>query len=234
MKTKLFICLLNYLFIGLLPQHAMADTISNNNYSINVDKINTNPQPSPQPQVLGVSHMRNKTFTTGHNYTVKNSKDSFSINLSQDIIDYGILSSTNPVLRTSRIAFNNPSAGAEILTFENHPLQSSTNDRIQNTSCDNGACTPITAATWTNTLTYGFGYRCESNQPDLCDTQFIHADYYKQYPDDSINQEYQLLLLSQETTGKETAQITDKVNISGTQKTGAYYNSITYLAIPNF
>ncbi|HWY78893.1 MAG TPA: hypothetical protein VNW29_00890 [Candidatus Sulfotelmatobacter sp.] len=211
-----------------------ANTISNNNYSIDVRKIDTNPQPSLKIRAIRENNIEIKKFTTGPNYTSTASNDTFSINLPQNIIDYGILSSTNPVIRSSQISFLNPQLGAEILTVENHPLFSVTNDVIQNTNCDNGACTSITASLWKNTLTYGFGYRCDSANSMFCDQQFSFSNYYKQYPDNSRNQDYQMLLINKSGSTLSKVNITYKVNISGTQKPGGYYNSITYLAIPNF
>jgi hypothetical protein len=211
-----------------------ADTLTNNNYSVDVGNIDTNPQPTnttPQ-QVLGEQSPKPE-FATGPDYTINTSNDNFSFNISQNIIDYGILSATNPVIRNSIISFSGPKFGAEILTYENHPLQSLKNDLIQNTTCDNGSCSPITAAAWDNTLTYGFGYRCDSQNIVACDPQFIPSDYYKQYPYDSINQ-LPTPVLSNSGHTQTTGTITYKVNISGTQKANGYYNNITYLAIPSF
>lgn len=216
------------------PQKVNADTVSNGNYSIDVNTIDTNPQPTPYSHVLGTNTIQQSSFTTGPNYTVNTSQDAFSIRLSQDSIDYGILSSTNPVIRTATITITNPSLGAEVVTDENHPLLFGSKNVIYNTSCDNGACTPDTAAQWTNTLTYGFGYRCDSENAGVCDPQFSEPDYFKQYPNDAGNQNVVTILTSHPKEATTKVTITDKINISGTQKTGAYYNSITYLAVPNF
>src|SRR6185312_9640643 len=99
-------------------------------------------------------------------------------------------------------------------------------------SCDNGTCTPEIAASWTNALTYGFGYRCDSKETNLCDVQFSTPYYFKSFPDKSSAHAAEPIMISRK--GQSQATITYKVNISGTQKTGGYYNSITYLAIPNF
>ncbi len=233
----IIICLFAYLFICLFPTHALGDTLSNGSYSINVGNIDTNPQPTQRPkqtsQVLGTSAPQPE-FTTGPNYTVNTSNDSLSINTSQNTIDYGILSSTNPVTRISNISFSNSQFGAEILTYENRPLETIKNDIIQNTSCDDGDCSSFTAAVWTNTLTYGFGYRCDSQDSTLCDPQFANADYFKQYPEDSLDELAEPLLISNHSSHTNKAVVTYKVNIPGTQKPGAYYNSITYLAVPGF
>lgn len=238
-KTVIFfsivICLLSYFSIGLFPSTAMGDMITNGNDSIDVGNIDTNPQPTqkPQPQVLGAQSPKPE-FTTGPDYTITTSTDSFSFQVSENAIDYGILSSTNPVLRNSTIFFSGPKSGAEILAYENNPLQSLKNDTIENTTCDNGACSPIIAALWTNTLTYGFGYRCDSQRANACDPQFSTSNYFKQYSNDSLNQ-LPASILDNYANSKETeGTITYKVNISGTQKPAGYFNSITYLAVPNF
>jgi hypothetical protein len=234
-KTSLsiIVCIFAYLFICFFPPLVAGDTVSNGNYSIDVGNIDTNPQPTIQPKkVLGTQ--TKSEFTTGPNYTINTSNDSFSVKLSQDSIDYGILSSTNPVIRTSGISFSNTHSGAEVLVREDHPLLFPPNNFIQNTTCDNGVCSPSTASSWTNTLTYGFGYRCDSLNKNVCDPQFSTSNYFKQYPSDSQNQEAVPILLSSKNESKTQATITYKVNISGTQKAGSYYNSITYLAIPNF
>lgn len=222
-------------FNPFLLQSTIADTLSNNNYSIDVGDIDTNPQPTTKPpqQVLG-SQSPKPEFTTGPNYTATPSNDSFSVQLSQNLIDYGILSSTNPVIRTSDISLSDPTFGGEILAYENHPLQSVKNDVIQNTTCDNGECNQETAAQWNNTLTFGFGYRCDSEDPTACDPQLSTSNYFKQFSNDSSNQPFEPTVINSAHDSTVNATITYKVNISGTQKSTAYYNNITYLAVPNF
>jgi hypothetical protein len=229
----ILILLFSFIHIYYLSKPVFADTVSDTNYSVDVGNIDTNPQPTPKSQVLDVTNISQpKEFTTGSNYTVSTSNDSFSMQLSQDSIDFGILSSTNPVIRTSGITLTNGLHGGEIFSYENHPLTSSTNDVIENTTCDNGSCSSEIAAPWSNTLTYGFGYRCDSTNTKVCDPQFSQSNYFKQYPNDADSQPPEAVIAN--SNGQAKTTITYKVNISGTQKTGGYYNSITYLAIPNF
>ena len=232
-KTIILFSLVS-LFISFFTKQALGDTVSDGNYSIDVNTIDTNPQPTPRQNILKKVFSQESYFTTGLDYTVLISHDSFSINLSQNTIDYGILSSTNPVTRTAQITIGNPALGAEVLTSEDYPLLSAKQNLIQNTTCDNGMCTPTAAAQWTNTLTYGFGYRCDSQEINLCDSQFSADNFFKQYPNDAANQNFVPVITSLSKTSSSKATITNKVNISGTQKSGAYYNSITYLAVPNF
>ncbi|MGI8419557.1 MAG: hypothetical protein ACR2LN_02835 [Candidatus Levyibacteriota bacterium] len=220
-------------------ESAHADTVSNSNYSIDVDNIDTNPQPTPKKtvqQVLGTSITQSlkSDFTTGPNYTVKESTDSFSLGVAQNAIDLGVLSAANPVIRNSEIFLTNADHGGEILTYQNHPLLAQDKKIIPDTSCDNGACTETTGAPWESNLTYGFGYRCDSVTSQICDQQFNKVDIFKQFPDNSKNEFLQPIIMSHHSSGKTTGTVTYKVTISATQNQEGYYNSITYIAIPNF
>lgn len=222
---------------GIFPENVIGNSISNDNYSIDVNTIDTNPQPTTPPQkhqVLGISSYVPNYFTTGPDYKVNTSNASLTFETSQNLIDYGILSSTNPVIRTSELSLSSPDLGGQIISYEDNPLSTTTNDVIQNTTCDNGSCSPDIPAPWVNTLTYGFGYRCDSEMNETCDTQFSNADYFKPYSVDSENQLPETIVTSTNGGSSTKATITYKVNISGTQKTGGYYNNLTYMAIPNF
>jgi hypothetical protein len=225
------LCLL--LLTSYFTKPVAAETVSSENYSVDIGNIDTNPQPSPRPQILG-THLTTINNETGYNYSITTSGDTFSFAISQNDIDYGILSSTNPIIRTSDIYLSGSLLGSQLLGYENHPLFSSTKDVIQNTSCDNGACSPQVGAIWDNTLTFGFGYRCDSSLQSACDPQFQTQEYYKTYPDQSRSQLPETIIMQNSGIKMSKTAITYKVNISGTQKTGGYYNSLTYLAVPGF
>lgn len=227
-----FSFLFTFLVLFLFPRTVLGDTVSSDNYSIDVNTIDTNPQSPPKKQVTKTISKTINPFTTGLNYTVVAPANSLSIALSQDSLDYGTLTPTNPIIRTSKISLINASFGSQIFGYENHPLLSSAKQVIENTSCDNGACTPEIAAVWDNTLTYGFGYRCDSQNATFCDSQFSSTDYYKPYADASTGHIPQPVMYA--PRGNSEATVSYKVNISGTQKIGSYNNSIVYVAIPNF
>jgi hypothetical protein len=227
---------------GIFPKNVIGNTVSDENYSIDVNTIDTNPQPTTPPPIPPVRQVLGTTtynyvpnyFTTGPNYKVTTSNASLTFESSENLIDYGILSSTNPVIRNSQLSLFSPELGGQILSYEDNPLSTTTNDSVQNTTCDNGSCSPDIAAPWINTLTYGFGYRCDNQDKKACDTQFSDNTYYKSYSIDSENQTPAAIVTSTNEMPDTKATITYKVNISGTQKTGGYDNNLTYLAIPNF
>lgn len=160
----------------------------------------------------------------------------FRFSISSLLIDFGILSPTTPVTRTNTLTVSNGSAyGYQVTVFENHQLLvPSSGQLIPNTTCDAGNCTTTTAAAWTSTLTYGFGYRCDNVSGTDCNTDFATSTFYKQFPDDSAGQTPVAVMSSTNVGKSRQGQITYKVNISGTQAAGLYTNVITYIATPTY
>lgn len=160
----------------------------------------------------------------------------FRFTISQTSIDFGTLTPTNPVTRANTLTVSNQSAGGySVKAFENHPLMvPTTGATIPDTTCDNGSCSEITASSWTSTLTYGFGYRCDFvDSANFCPSDFSGENYYKQFADVSKNEKAQTIMTG--TTGRNhKSQITYKVNISATQQAGLYSNTVTYIATPTY
>ncbi len=170
----------------------------------------------------------------------------FAFSISDTIIDFGVLSPTNPVTRTSTISVDNQSANGYVVTAsENHQLLVPAKGAvIPDTTCDAGTCTQTTPAAWTSSLVYGFGYRCDSvsviyNGSTSSDclgggSSFSpNANYYKQFADASKTETAQTLMSG--TSGRtQQATITYKVNVSTGQAPGLYTNTVTYIATPTY
>jgi hypothetical protein len=235
-KRNLSLCLLislSYCFI--LPSTTVADTTSNDNYSIDVENIDTNPQ---QPILHKHPPKKRQNDVTAKNNAVQKMDETISLTISQTTINYGILTPTNPSLRIVEISIGKTISGIQVFTYEDHPLTWTTQDTekttIPDTSCDNGSCSQSIAAPWDRTTTYGFGYRCDSSESNICDKQFNESKDYRRYLSESGQEAMVSLLITQTNEKKVKATITNKINISATQTTGNYNNTITYLAIPNF
>lgn len=233
--------LLGYLFIGLFLASAEAQTMSNQNYIIQTQDVNTvtnvsatteKPESKPDP------------FTSeGVNFKVRSGFENlvsvlpFSISLSSNIVDFGTLSPTNPVIRTVDLNVQSLAVyGYSVITFENKPLTaipSANKDFIPDTTCDNGGCSVENAAQWANALTYGFGYRCDNLAGLDCDKSFLKANFYKHFPDIDSNDDPQSIVAGVGSENKEV-RISYKINTSGNQTKGIYNNVITYIAVPNF
>lgn len=160
----------------------------------------------------------------------------FRFTISSTSIDFGTLTPTNPVTRANTLTVSNQSAGGySVKAFENHALMvPTTGATIPNTTCDNGSCSETASSSWTSTLAYGFGYRCDSvDSANYCNSDFSAENSYKQFGDVSKNEKQQTVMSG--TTGRnQKSQITYKVNISATQPAGLYSNTITYIATPTY
>lgn len=207
---------------------ATAAVVSNGSFQINIDQIDVpieeqKPTPTPVPQAetpgtLGVTYI----------------PTAFSFSITEPTIDFGVLSPTNPISRTTSLKVSSPGSGFQIYAYENHILLSKMNAGIPDTTCDNGACSEITASLWENNLTYGLGYRCDSITKDACMSGFEREQDFKQFSNKSKREIPQLIMQSDFSKTDQQARITYRVNISGTQAKELYRNSVTYIAVPNF
>lgn len=158
----------------------------------------------------------------------------FSFSINEPFIDFGLLSATNPVTRTTTLTVASPGSGYQVFAFANNVLRSKSNSSIPDTTCDNGSCSEITASLWENNLTYGFGFRCDSSVQTLCPEGFDEEQSFKQFSDHSKKEIIQPIMQSDVRTDEHQARITYRLNISGTQQKEAYSNIVTYIAVPNF
>ena len=252
MIRYLLIGLLGYLFIGLFLPIANGQTMSNENYKIKMQEFNsisgttTNTDYTVRSTVGEIS----PALSEGVNFKVRAGFENvastlpFSATLSSDIIDFGTLIPTNPIVRTVDLSVYSLSAyGYSVVAFEDHPLQSdpdASGQTIADTTCDNGDCGAEKAGIWINTLTYGFGYRCDNIIGTDCDKSFSNAEgtlsgskLYKHFADNSNGQSPQSVMSGIGSKNKDI-RISYKVNIAGNQAQGIYSNIITFIAIPNF
>lgn len=244
MKKILF--LLPSILLILLPQLANAETMTNGYYRVqmgNLDSISGESTGSNYDLHI-TSGENSPGLYEGTNYKVKMGFQyvprtiPFSFSISNTLIDFGNLSPTNPVTRTTTLTVKNTDAKSfKVTAAENHPLTiSSTGATIPDTTCDDGKCTQDKSSKWINTLTYGFGYRCDSSTPTSCvvnDKSFSDKTYFKQFSDSSHSESATNIMSG--ATGKALkATIMYKVNISSSQPAGVYGNSVTYLATPSY
>jgi hypothetical protein len=224
--------LLGYLFIGLFSPSASAQTMSNDNFILQLDSVNTtNPEPSVKNATLGVKTKQ-----------VDKKQNNFSFSISDTLIDLSTLSPINPIKRSNKLTVSGSPTGYSIIAFEDKELSalipsdvaSSSSDFIRDTSCDNDLCSEMRSGPWTNPLTYGFGYRCDNKVGNDCTDGFSDPTFYKQFANSFLSETPQKIASATNTGKNKTVQITYKVNIPGTQQFAFYNNTITYIAVPNF
>ncbi len=214
--------------------NSIAGSAKDESYKINITSGETAPNLN-----VGTSKVK-----AGFQYIPR--KAVFSISVSNTLIDFGTLSPTNPVTRNATISVTNLSAPSfTVSASQNHQLLSPKNGAIiPDTTCDKGICSQTGAATWSNVLTYGFGYRCDNLsillrgrggrsclRNDL--SFYFNQNFYRQFSDASKS-EKAAAIMNGDKGRNQKATITYKVNIPSSQAPGVYTNSITYLAIPTF
>ena len=239
----LVICLIVYLFNSALPINAQ--TMENGLYRIQMGNFNSIAgESSGSDYNLSItSGQLAPGLFTGENFTVKAGfqyvprSTPFSFSISNTKIDFGILAPTNPVTRTTKLTVSNTDAlGYSVSSAQNHELMVPTTGAvIPDTTCDDGRCSESIASEWTNTLTYGFGYRCDKENATCVvgDSSFVPENYFKQFANSGKDESAATIMSGGRGRGQE-ATIMYKVNISSSQPAGTYNNSVTYLATPNY
>lgn len=255
MKTALAsAALLMVALLGSFTNQAFAQVMSNGSFRIEMGNLNSiagessgsnyNLSITSGETASGLYSGTNYKVRAGFQYIPRGAPFSFSI--SNTLIDFGVLTPTNPVTRTTTLTISNTKASSyQVTASENHQLiVNKTGATIPDTTCDTGNCNHTRAGEWSNTLTYGFGYRCDSisitstgTQTPSCvtgDSSFSsNKNYFKQFADASKKENSQVVIKG--GVGKsQKATVTYKVNIPSSQATGNYTNAVTYIATPNF
>lgn len=255
----LFTFIFDFLFLTFDFNPIRAFTMSNNNFIIHLGGFNTS---SGEPtgsnyklkDTLGGSGLSgsnsNFKITAGFeknassssanqnqsssSTTTSSSTEPFSFSISSNSINFGILSPTDPITRTNDLEIKTGSALDYMVSASENSELKTTSAFIPDTTCDNGACSEITSAPWENTLTYGFGYRCDNLSEMDCELGFEEPTLFKQFPNESKEEIAQPVMFGSSSSGIKKSRITYKINISGTQASGDYTNTITYIATPTY
>jgi hypothetical protein len=236
----IFACIVG--LAGLFSTHADAFKMTNSNYTIlegNLNSVAGKPTNSNYKLGITVGELGSGLYS-GTNYKVRAgfqyiySIIKFQFTISSTLIDFGTLTPTNPVTRTQTLTISNGSAhGYTVTASENHPLLvDSTGAVIPDTTCDSGTCTESTSSAWSNTLTYGFGYRCDNVSGTDCASGFTTSTFYKQFTNLAASETPTGVMTGANVGRNKQVQITYKANVSGTQPGGNYRNVITYIATP--
>lgn len=216
MRKNISIVGLLFLFFAIVLK-ADAASMSNGGFTIEQDQVNIIPFSQDEPKKI--QSPTQKPYASGKNYVVNtNNPNAFHFSISQEMVDFGKLTATNPIIRTLDLDISSSKDNFQILTAEDHPLKASTNLTIPDTTCDNGSCSELTASLWDNTLTYGFGYQLDGKTDQG----------FKQFADPSRNKDWQIITINPHE------RVNYKVNISATQPSASYSNTVTYIATPDY
>lgn len=239
----LILCISVLISYFIVRSSALAQTMENGLYEIqegdvssfSFDSLISNPTVYTSPSKPGEFSGENYTVRAGNNYDPNNTPLTFSV--SNMKVDFGSLSPTNPVSRISNLRVtNNSSYSYKVIASENNQLtEVKTGAKIPDTTCDDGKCNQNQAGKWDSTLSYGFGYRCEGDELACIygDESFDAPNFYKQFPDSSLDESASTILSQGSGTGQQVT-VTYKMNISSSQPQGFYLNTVTYLLIPSY
>lgn len=223
-------------YISNYTANAVANTSSNDNYNINTNEVDIDPE-NPQPTSASI-HQIDQTETPVVNQIEQDTKvivnnSSISFLSDTELIDFGPLSPGNPITRKASLSITAYQTNYTVFAFEDHPLIESSGASVPDTTCEDGQCNEATESPWTNTLTYGFGFRCDNTISSSC-LGFTQPNTYKQFTDYARQEKLEAIISDAGNTKEESAEITFRLNVSGTQKQGSYNNNITFIAVPNF
>lgn len=250
-KFQIIASLISLSFLALLvgqkvitAQQVLAFTMSNSNWIIDFGnlnmtsgkKSNSNYSITDTVGQIAPGLYSGSSFKVRAGFQYVYSIIPFRFTISSLDINFGVLTPTNPVTRTNELTIYNGTAnGYSVKAYEDHSLlKVGTGSMIPDTTCDGGTCSEVTSSAWSNTLTYGFGYRCDNITGTDCGTGFTTSSYYKQFANNTYNESPIAVMAGTNVGRNKKVQITYKVNISGTQPPGDYFNQIIYLAVPTF
>lgn len=159
--------------------------------------------------------------------------DNFAFSISDINIALGTLtpgahnSDSNVLTITTRGA-----GGYTVYAYESHPLKKiDAVATIPDTTCDTSACDQTNADPWTNLNIPGFGFNAAGT---TVPTDFVNSTYFRQFADQSGAETMQAVMSSPNIGSEDTATITYKAGISGSQAAGEYQTLIYYVAVPGF
>jgi len=225
-----------------LKTQVHAFTATDFNSSIEVSEIDIAPTYAPAPKkqqevrTAPPSTEQPSLPSVRQNRPLGPSKAFFSLSFTSLEADFGTVDPTNPVIRTQQIKLNpGDNNGFSLFLYENHPLQiNNSQNFIPDTTCDDGKCTEQKASLWDNTLTYGFGFRCDSQKKENspCAPEFNNQQFYKQFADVTKKEAGAQFLKTNQISGPLEVRMTYKLNVAGTQAKGRYENSLVFIAAP--
>lgn len=228
----LFIGFFYFAFFAL--RFTLATTMSSQNYSLQ-GELNSGGGSTTNSQYKLQWNLDQAIGNDDLFISAASSSSSLSLSISQSLIDFGVLSPTNPVTRGNRITVSaGGNTGFSLVSYEDKPLTAKESSvPIPDTTCDDGFCNEVKASNWISPLTYGFGYRCDNQTQEGCVPDFSTDSVYKQFSDNSKKESPQVVMRAR-TQGTYSSQITYKITASPLQPPGRYSNVITYIVSPSF
>lgn len=159
--------------------------------------------------------------------------ETFSFKIDPLTVDLGTLTIQSFATATQSLEVTAIGAGGySVYAYEDHPLKqvNAGSAVVPDTLCDT-TCSETTAAVWTNTTKYGFGYNMSVQDIPAA---FVNSTYYKQFADKSSGESAQVVMSRSGVGTRRRAVVTYKANISASQAAGEYQTQIVFIAVPGY
>lgn len=233
------------LLVGLLPVSlASAERLESNSYVIQFGNFNvTSGEKSSASynvtDTVGQSgagpfgEYGSSGYFVGSGFQYIYQIDTFAFSISDLAVDLGTLTSgvhstdNNVLTITTRGA-----GGYTVYAYQQRPLTHSNGSvTIPDTTCDDGLCDQTNADPWTNQAIAGFGFNANGS---TVPADFVNSTYFRQFANALTSEPMQAVMSSASIADSDTATITYKAGVSGTQAAGNYQTSIMYTAVPGY
>jgi hypothetical protein len=160
--------------------------------------------------------------------------DTFAFSISDVLIELGSLSSSAFSTDTNILTITTRGGGGyTVYAYETEPLTLSSDGSttIADTTCDTSSCDETNADPWTIATNTGFGFNADGS---TVPSDFVDTTYFRQFADNSSAETMQAVMSSSNIANSDTATITYKASIPGSQTAGDYETAIVYVAVPGF
>ena len=114
------------------------------------------------------------------------------------------------------------------LTAQESRLLSTAQFTIPNTTCDNGACTLLTAGAWTNAAKNGFGHTCTNQTNHDCASTYSSGSNFRPLANIAAGDTAQAVM-SSSTAATATGRIKYRLSAGAAQAAGLYTTIIAYI-----
>jgi hypothetical protein len=237
-------CLLLLFFI-LFSAQVKADNMSSNSYFLQFGNFNMGSGEFDRTDQFGLTYTLGQTaigpfgeygtsqYFIGSGFQYIYQIRQFSFSLSKLTIDFGELSPGFFANDNHTLTINTGSAGGyQIYVFEDRPLTQTNNpsEQIPNTTCNTG-CTKSLAGIWDNPSNDGFGFNVVG---DNVASDFINSSYFRPFADNSLGEDMEIIMSSDNVAFDETATVTYQAVPSVSQAAGEYQTYVVFVAVPGY
>lgn len=217
-----------YLFIGFL---ILIDSSSVDGYQFEIGNFNfysSENAPAQKISKRDLNQASSSIYVTAHDQPI-------AVILSNNTINYGILSAGEPFLRSHvlRVPKNSISPINFFISQDTSPI-SITGSQIPDTRCDQGICSELLAASWKSPLTYGIGFRCDTLEESvgICARDFLDKSNYRQIPNISLKEKPALFFTTNNNMKDTKFELTYKINVPLSEQEKGYKHELSIVALP--